>query len=183
MFTFKDGISAEEAYAQMQSSRLLETIGKETNMMMETCDEVTKHWGELSFHGNRVDEDRLASVAPAYTITDEMMRACTAEETVYANTVAAELREVECDETDMIRRWKSIPVRSISCRNYFYDPMEQFMTSDMKKLYAAEHTFLSLLSLQGERVVFPDVSHTGILTLTPHLIRAVNQVSDLAAAG
>ena len=170
--------SSTEIYAQIQNSNLLRTIAREMPLMEECSDMCVEQWGDMDlFLLPSALLDRL-KIAPAdVTITES--QAVTADED--EREVLQEIREAiheipTCSPIAL--RWRDIPVRSISCRDYSYDPMEVIMKPAMKELYVAEHAFLSLYSKNGVRKVFPNMTHLGVLRLNDHVVTAVDEISN-----
>ncbi|MDP2436688.1 MAG: alpha/beta fold hydrolase [archaeon] len=177
-------ISYPEVYAQLQHSRLLSTIQHECPLMMDCCDALIPRWGALSASSLPADVLlRLASAPPAFTHLNGVTTPASQADAAEIEALRQLLQQIAAQDEDnaFLRMWQGIPVVSISCTNYWFDPSESFLTAEMRRCYSAEHTLLALVSSRGERWVFPEYTHLGTLTLKDQLFRAVLQVSDLAS--
>ena len=179
------GFSWDEVYAEFQDSKLLRTIQKETPAMMDCCDLLVEAWGDINFDHLSKDlfnelVDCPADVTVNHKGTEEIPRKISNEEKQTKEDLKNRLRNLDTT-SKLAQRWREIPVVSISCRNYDYDKMELFMTKQNKDLYAAEHVFLSLMSRDGLRIVFPDKSHAGSVSLGDYLAKYAIHLAELAS--
>ena len=194
--TYKDClVPLEITLAQIQSPRTLSSIATETMLMMDFGQQAgsienPNGWGKVGkaaipqeifdemIHckGDFVIKDSQKS--PSETITPNTM---VAANNAYNMAIAARLSAIENKESKLAQRWREIPVRCLSGRNYDYDPYELFMTKEMKDLYAYEHAFLAMFARNGRRWEFPNESHGSLpFSGTEYLVAATMEVADLA---
>ncbi len=176
---FRDSaFSPDEIYAQLQNSQLFRTISSEMSLMEECSDLCVEQWGDIDLMLLPSDiQDKLRHAPGDFTITGSQVVPADEDEKEVLEEIREAIHEVStCSPIAL--RWKDIPVRSLSCRNYSYDPLEMLIKPEMKELYVAEHSFLSLYSNTGVRKVFPDVTHMGVLRLNDHVVTAVNEISN-----
>jgi len=160
--------------ASLQSTRTLEAVRDETMLMMDFGRDVAAAWGPLSFHRLPTSmQTRLETLSGSEVVPGGAESGSFALE---RQRIKAELRAMDDGGLALPRRWRDIAVCSVSCRNYWYDPHEWFMTAKVKNMYAAEHNFVSLLARCGRRIEYVHESHMTGPFLGAELLDAAEQL-------
>jgi pimeloyl-ACP methyl ester carboxylesterase len=167
--------------AQIQHHSFFTTIEIDMPRMMDVCQVTEDFWGEVSpVRWNEQLKSLVLNMIPDVTIIDNVrtVASLSSNNNAINNEAKQRIKDLikNCRTSSFPQNWSQLVVRSLSCRNYNYDPFEQFMKSEVKDHYVLEHSLLTLAARDGKRWVYPNLTHGDVFKLIEDVILATHEV-------
>jgi hypothetical protein len=163
-----------ELSIQMNSAQFYSNLGLELFSMLDLCDALQNEWGNDSVSSlssfifqslvefrpdNRVLVQGVMKDGVFLRIGCDVPK--NSSEVFSISTAPAV--SLPNPSSVLGLRWRQLPVRVLSCRDYNFFGSSYFLPSSVRDAYAAEHQFQVLLSdaSSSHRVIFSNVTHMG----------------------